>query len=731
MISVVPIHLEGISKHFELVREGKPGRLSFTKQEVREPLTALNDVSFTVEKGECLGIIGENGSGKSTLLRIIAGIYAPSEGKVDVKGRVIPFIELGSGFQGELTGRENVYLYGTLLGLTRGEVERNFDRIVDFSGLSEFIDTRFASYSSGMKVRLAFSTAMVYDPDILLLDEVLSVGDEDFQKKSVNKIKEFKLHGKTICFVSHGMNDIRKICDRVIVLNQGNMIFQGAVEEGIGHYLNLVFEKHRDSLKWGIEEKRERLTSLEADLAALEGRKKGKRKSRKQDREHQALNDQIGMVRIELSELFEQALKIEEDRSTLGKEKVSLTSSEEINEELEDIFTMALDYGDDVVSQKKVLSNLEPLLFEQFSKGQIEKDLDQQIRSLEKLKTVLFRQFEAYEDEKIRRLICTDYLTIASSIDLVEVTDQLSSEQIFAHVREMVQFLTDKIDPLGVDHIREDGYKKVDHYIAHHIYANQSLGLDLKIEIYGLLQEQFGDFPRERFEILSHGFITNSVKQAITSSILKLEERLFEIREQREHLRRDALESPEGRAAKKCEKISAEIAEIESEQAELHKKYEELFHVPGQEKAGAQIGGESDCVLCGIRFLNGSGEETSTFSTGDKFVAEISYDARRPIERPMFGIAVHSPDGHLLFGPNTTFAGKNIDRIEGHGRVLFVVDSLPLLSGVYRVSLSVGDHSGTHIFDYKDKLYHFKVTNKSSTDEYGIVHIRSDWKYED
>lgn len=724
------IHLEGVSKHFELVREGKPSRLGFTKQEVRVPLTALKDVSFTVEKGECLGIIGENGSGKSTLLRIIAGIYTPSDGKVEVNGRVIPFIELGSGFQGELTGRENVYFYGTLLGLTRGEVDRNFDRIVDFSGISEFIDTRFASYSSGMKVRLAFSTAIVYDPDILLLDEVLSVGDEDFQKKSVNKIKEFKLHDKTICFVSHGMNDIRKICDRVIVMNQGNMIFQGAVEEGIGHYLNLVFERHRDSLKRGIEEKRERLASLEADLSALDSRKKGKRKSRKHNREHQALSDHIGMVQIELSELFEQALKIEEDRSNLGKEKVSLTSSEEINEELEEIFTMALDYGDDVVSQKKVLSHLEPLLFEQFSKGLIEKDLDRQIRSLEKLKTVLFRQFDIYEDKKIRRLICTDYLTATTSIDLGKAMEQLSPSWILSHVKEIIDFLTEKIVPMGVENIILEGYKKLEDYIAIHIFGNLSADLDLKIDLYHLLCERFGDFTPDRFNVLSHPFLTTSVKQTVSSSILKLEVRIFELNKQRERLHQEALESPEGRAAKEYKRYSEEISEIESHQAELHGKYEQLFHLPVEEKTIDEVNGDGDCAIEGVRFINGNGEETSTFSTGDPFVAEISYRARKPIERPMFGIAIHSSDGHLLFGPNTTFAKRTIDLIEGPGKVLFTVDSLPLLSGIYQVSVSTGDYSGAHIFDYKDKLYHFKVISRTSTEEYGYIQIESDWKYE-
>ena len=724
------IHIEGVSKYFELVREGKPGKLGFTRQEVREPLSALRDISFSVEAGECLGIIGENGSGKSTLLRIIAGIYAPSDGKVDVKGRVIPFIELGSGFQGELTGRENVYLYGTLLGLTRSEIDRQFDRIIDFSGLSHFIDTRFASYSSGMKVRLAFSTAIVYDPDILLLDEVLSIGDEDFQNKSFKKIKEFQLKGKTICFVSHGMNDIRKICDQVIVLNQGEMIFKGDVEDGIVHYLNLVIEKYRDSLKRGVLEKRERIASLEADLSALDKKKEGQRKSRKFKRERQALSDRIASARLDISEVFEQALKIENDRSNLGKERKTLPSDEKIIEDLEEIFTMALDFGDDVVSQKKVLSNLESLLFEQFSQGQMEKDLDLQIRCIDKLKRVYTLQFDAYSSEKIRSMICPSYFTAVTSIDPAQVMCRMTPEQLFNHIREMIDFLLDRVEPLKIEHMSDEGYQKVEEYIAFQIYGNLSIDLDLKIDLYRLLQERFGDLDSDRFKILSHGYIINAIKQAISSLVLKIEERLFDLNKQRERFQSDALDSPESRSAKEYKRLSEEIADAESRQVELHRKYERLFQVPAGTREVAEAGSESDCTIDGVKFLNGNGEEAAGFSTGDKFVAEISYHAHKPIERPMFGIAIHSSDGHFLFGPNTTFSKRTIDRIEGPGKVLFVIDSLPLLSGIYRVSLSTGDYTGTHIFDYKDKLYYFKVTNPISTEDYGYIQVQSDWKYE-
>lgn len=192
--------------------------------------TALHNVSFNVEKGETIGIVGHNGAGKSTLLKIISGILRPTEGQVICRGNVVPMLELGSGFDFDLTGRENIFLNGAILGNTKEFLEEKYDEIVDFSELGNFIDTPIRNYSSGMLARLAFSIASLVEPDILIVDEILSVGDADFQKKSRKRMMELMGGGTTVLFVSHSMTQIREMCNRCIWLEHGEVQMVGATE---------------------------------------------------------------------------------------------------------------------------------------------------------------------------------------------------------------------------------------------------------------------------------------------------------------------------------------------------------------------------------------------------------------------------------------------------------------------------------------------------------------------
>jgi lipopolysaccharide transport system ATP-binding protein len=199
---------------------------------------ALNGVSFEVKRGEVLGIIGRNGAGKSTLLKILSKITAPSSGRAEIRGRVSSLLEVGTGFHQELTGRENVYLNGAVLGMTKKEVDRKFDEIIDFSGVERFIDTPVKRYSSGMKVRLAFSVAAHLEPEILLIDEVLAVGDERFQRKCLGKMDQVAKQGRTVLFVSHNMGAVARLCDRVILLKDGQITLNGLPGDVISSYLD-------------------------------------------------------------------------------------------------------------------------------------------------------------------------------------------------------------------------------------------------------------------------------------------------------------------------------------------------------------------------------------------------------------------------------------------------------------------------------------------------------------
>lgn len=213
-----------------------------TDVQVGERFLALDDINFEVKKGEAVGIIGHNGAGKSTLLKLFSRVTAPTEGKISINGRIASMLEVGTGFHPELTGRENVYMNGAILGMTRAEIDKKFDEIVEFSEVAKFIDTPVKRYSSGMYVKLAFSVAAHLDSEIMIMDEVLAVGDMQFQKKCLTKMRAAaKEEGRTVLYVSHNMNTIRQLCDRCIVMNHGKIVFVGDVEKAIEIYMTNSF----------------------------------------------------------------------------------------------------------------------------------------------------------------------------------------------------------------------------------------------------------------------------------------------------------------------------------------------------------------------------------------------------------------------------------------------------------------------------------------------------------
>jgi ABC-type polysaccharide/polyol phosphate transport system ATPase subunit len=239
------IELEAVGKRFTKY-EDTPMLLSRVLQlrnrTRRSSLWALRGASFEVAPGECLGVIGRNGSGKSTLLQMLAGVTAPTEGRVTVRGRVAPLISVGVGFHPELTGRENVYVNATILGLTRQEVDARFDEIVAFSEIGDFIDTPVKFYSSGMFVRLGFSVSVLAEPDVLLIDEVLAVGDLAFQTKCFGRMEELRASGTTIVIVTHNLNAVRRLCDRTIVVHRGEIRHDGDTLEALNVYHELIGE---------------------------------------------------------------------------------------------------------------------------------------------------------------------------------------------------------------------------------------------------------------------------------------------------------------------------------------------------------------------------------------------------------------------------------------------------------------------------------------------------------
>ena len=258
------IIVESVSKNFRLYHE----RNRYIKAAILrgrraryEEFWALDNVSFEVEHGSTLGLIGSNGSGKSTMLKCLTGIYRPDKGRIAVNGNIAALLELGSGFHPELSGRENVYLNAAILGLSKKDAKRQFDSIVEFAGLERFIDTAVKNYSSGMQIRLGFSIAAHVEPEILLIDEVLTVGDQTFQRKSSEKIEQFRREGRTIVVVSHSLASVQQLCKEVIWLEKGHMMMRGPAAEVISAYTGESYSQHAAMdadfrERWGTEEVR-------------------------------------------------------------------------------------------------------------------------------------------------------------------------------------------------------------------------------------------------------------------------------------------------------------------------------------------------------------------------------------------------------------------------------------------------------------------------------------------
>ena len=250
------IEVENLSKRFRLsadrpsdLREALVGRVRKKSPDPSREFWALQDISFAVEPGNAMGIVGHNGSGKSTMLKILTGMMKPTSGAIRTRGRIGALIEVGAGFHMDLSGRENVFLNGSILGLSRREIARKFDAIVDFAGLEQFIDTPVKRYSSGMYMRLGFAIAAHIDPDILIVDEVLAVGDTQFRRKCMARMKEFVHNGGTILFVSHAMAEVAELCERCVWLDHGRILHDGPTQEAIDRYMTLVVEREDEEFK--------------------------------------------------------------------------------------------------------------------------------------------------------------------------------------------------------------------------------------------------------------------------------------------------------------------------------------------------------------------------------------------------------------------------------------------------------------------------------------------------
>src|SRR5499427_7605109 len=257
LVNVSKVYRRYSGRQFSTLKSALLQRSLLENLRPNEVFPALTDVSFSVPRGSTYGIVGKNGSGKSTALKLVAGITKPTSGRVRVDGRISALIELGAGFHPEISGRENVFINGIMLGLTKREIQKRFDEIVEFAELKEFIDAPVKTYSSGMYMRLGFAVAINVDPDVLLVDEVLAVGDEGFTHKCLDKFGEFKRRGKTILLVTHSLDLVKRFCDEAIWLDEGQALASGDPKRIVGAYLTDIEQREEQELAAGDTRARE------------------------------------------------------------------------------------------------------------------------------------------------------------------------------------------------------------------------------------------------------------------------------------------------------------------------------------------------------------------------------------------------------------------------------------------------------------------------------------------
>ena len=655
------ITLKNITKSFRLEHEEISLKNRF------EDFYALKNISFNLKKGEALGIIGENGSGKTTLLKIIAGILKPTSGTIDIKGKIMSFIELGVGLQPEFTGRENIFLYGALLGLPRTEIKKKLNSIIEFSGLKKFIDAKLRTYSTGMQMRLVFSTAMMNNPDILLIDEVITVGDESFQKKSFNKIENLKNNGKTIVFVSHSMEQIKTICDKVIFLKYGKIKTIGYPDKVIALYLESVYKTNKNSIFNNLNKKIRMISRLEKDqeniINSISKTKKNvfnrfKIKSLEQKIEKNKWK--IDELKFSLSNLFENYKYVLETNLNLIQHKLEFAYNK---------------------NNERLIKKLE----------------NQKYEILENLKNLLIIKIRFCDKSEKNEIIQTLKMLMREQLDFLKGTKREINV-----LKELKELLEKEIKQTKNKKIKEKLLGEVEDMFIRIFHLGKESEYDIKNIKRNIKRKKLNDEELEDIIVVLRKTILN-----INDSIfnLQLKKKNYLISKNKE----------------KAISIEKEISGLKQKRKKLIKEMNKKQKITGTQRKNSNI------KIISVRFLDLSDTETNRFRPGSKFTIEINYNALKKVNNPVFGIGIFKDDGTHITGPNTKFHNFKIDFIKGKGKVYYTVDSLPLLEGNYLVTVAIHPYNSFTPYDVHTKLYNFKVI-KNHIPDFGTFYINAHWR---
>ncbi len=655
------ITLKNITKSFKLEHEEISLKNRF------EDFYALKNISFNLKKGEALGIIGENGSGKTTLLKIIAGILKPTSGTVDVKGKLMSFIELGVGLQPEFTGRENIFLYGALLGLPRNEIKKKLNSIIEFSGLKKFIDAKLRTYSTGMQMRLVFSTAMMNNPDILLIDEVIAVGDESFQKKSFNKIKNLKNNGKTIVFVSHSMEQIKTVCDKAIFLKDGKIKTIGYPDKVISLYLESVYKTNKNSIFNNLNKKIRMISRLK--------------------KEQENIINSINKTKKNVFNRFKiKSLKqqIEKNKWKIDELKFSLSN-------LFENYKYVLEINLDLIQHKLEFA------YNKNNEGSIKKLENQKYEILENLKNLLIIKIRFCDKSEKNKIIQTLKMLMHEQLDFLKGTKREINV-----LKELKELLEKELEQTKNQKIKEKLLREVEDIFIRIFQLGKESEYNIKNIKKNIKRKKLNDEELEGIIVVLRKTILN-----INDSIFNLQLK-----------KKNYLISKNKEKAREYEKEISGLKQKRKKLVEEMNKKQKLTKT--QRK-------NSDVKIISVRFLGLNDNETNRFRPGSKFTIEINYNAFKKVNNPVFGIGIFEDDGTHITGPNTKFHNFKIDFIKGKGKVYYTIDSLPLLEGNYLVTVAIHPYNNFTPYDVHTKLYNFKVI-KNHIPDFGTFYIKAHWR---
>ncbi len=682
--SVAAVEVRDLVKRYD-PRPGEPGRRLGA-------VVALDAVSFSLAPGRTLGVIGRNGSGKTTLLKLLAGTLAPSAGTVSLRGTALGLIEIGGGFDEALTGRENVLLFGTFLGLKRREVTERLPEVARFAGLSSELERPFASYSSGMRMRLAFATALLRDPDVLLLDEVLAVGDEEFQHRSFRRIDELKRRGKTIVLVSHSLETVRGFCDEALCLERGRVVASGEAPAVIAAFLDRVWNAERDLILGDPRERVAELTAIDRRLSDLDERssagswlpsrfRQGRERMSKSE-----LEEALHELRADLDDRFQRVLTLLEGRAALGRD-LSLREqfSAEDLDSLGRVLSEASRFYTDPHRTEEVLVRWKELAYREIERASLAGERPAEARARRMLAQALEREAEVHEAGPARDRAVLEYLEALAGLSrAVDAGDGVA-------VSTMIDVVAAEILERGS--IRSDGFAACAitqlEGVAHDLFRDLRPGAErARREVFEHWLARLAHAPAELFRRVHPRWMV---------------ERL------REHAARAALDGVPGEGAWLGEAEERVLAAV-------------------TDGAGAAPSGP--LRITGVRFLDCDGRAVDSVASGAPLVIELAFEASEALEAPMFGVGIHEPGGLLLAAPNTSASGATLGTIRGAGVVKLVIAALPFTPGVYPVSVSAMSRSGERLFDYHDQRYRLRVIDPGGTEILGRVRLAASWSIE-